>query len=391
MRTTKTKTRTVKKPKSRPKKILKPKNPKSRNFSKIKNSKSRNFSKLWGSQANQWINCSKSTDYKGGSNFLQDRSVPDLGEAIHQYGEFELTGNKKNISDRSKILYRSEKEEIDRQVSFWIKRLRDDVLFHKGKLYVEKKFTIKIGKFELVVKIDALLVCKYDVYIYDLKTGWIEVPADSDQMKVYAAIVSRHYLKNVYGVIVQPPLESVVSEPLNEFNLDFLKELSIFKNKTKKFKVGLHCKWCNANDICPELKKKKKEFMTPEFANKLYDRSKDWGEILDVATPILKTIEQIKKSSTEAAKIGVLPKGYEFAQMKVRRGWVPNLTPEIIAKELKIKKVDVQKIGIQTPKQIEKLLKTEKQRDNFKTLISKPSANHLKKITDSKSLDMFGL
>ncbi len=139
--------------------------------------------------------------------------------------------------------------------------------------YVEPKLYSHMNK-EISGSIDALIVNDDNIYVVDLKTGFIQKPADDEQLYLYALLVYHNRKKlgiedksfeNINLVIYQTSASNRVKkcaiglaellkfEKKIEKLLTRLKELgTMAKNKEDmpEVKAGKYCKFCPVSDWC---------------------------------------------------------------------------------------------------------------------------------------------
>lgn len=368
--------------------------------SKTKKSKT-NLKRIHVSQVGIWSKCWPSTGFSKTTNLFKqniETDDADFGILVHKIAELRLKSDTNKIDldltlDQERVLKQNENK-VNEYVNFYIDRIRSDMrAMNNPTLYVEEKFIYRFDfGYELVGVLDAALVDKNEMKIYDLKTGYNEVKAKNNlQLELYANLLADFigFKGEARGVIIQPSLRSLNFSDI-ELNPKIIlsglggfikKQLEKSTNlKTAKFNVGPHCRFCSVNSLCPSFKIELEKYLHPKFHDQTLDRKKLWSELLDVAAPIIKALEQIKKDALEAAKMGIEIENYELSAKNTRRYWGSSLSGEQIAKVLQLNRNDLVKESLETPTQIEKRLKTEEQREQFRNLVTQPQYLYLKRI-----------
>jgi hypothetical protein len=360
---------------------------------KVKKTTNKNKPRFSASGAKQWLNCEMSRTVRTGRNFFDDKESAAVGTAIHEYMDRaikELMGGEKDfeISNASKLYYSRNKNFVDSFIDFYTKQINLDIKYAEGakkniKIESERKFEYETKKAVFIAKVDTIMYYNKDwIKIYDLKTGFVEIKADCEQMQITAMIIKKLFpqFKTIVSCIIQPGLNSVAYEDLSSINPDVLDEFNF--HKPKYYNIGSQCVYCSGNIFCPKFKENLEYFTSPEFAGKSYDRSAECGDILEIAESTIKILKSVKENAMMSAKLGKLPEGWELGFKKIRRSFKSNLSSGIISKALGVNQNRIVKTSLESPAQVEKFLKTDKQKEVFKELISQPSAAYLKRIEE---------
>ena len=352
---------------------------------------------LRASAAGVWQNCAGSITIEDRGNFMDSRSEASFGDLVHKCGEVILTSTGISMSEPNAFFEYIAKhddfthdeclrihqniEEVWSMVKSYVSAIEAakytlELQGYKVQMIVEKRLRFDMAKYTLAGTPDCILVATGKqlvpvVQVFDLKTGYIEVEAsESAQLKVYLSLVLNSIGKRVSGAqliatIVQPSL-GVVDNAFYESVLtpqEILEDARAAMSKTdvndNQFKTGKQCTYCNLNDICPTFAKRLQRYLKPKWHDQTLYRPAIWAELLQVAKPMIKMLEQAQSSALAALKLGVAIPGWELGQRSANRSWVKGQTPATLMKLLKLTKADVFKTSLLNPKGIEEHLKAQ--------------------------------
>lgn len=373
--------------------------------------------RLYASQAETWQNCPGSLDFDGGVNYLKSQFDAEKGTEFHLLME-KIVGKLKEVKNISKLPtfsdiitpYKSklELETIERLEICYNKVKADlvDLIEDEGKNFsllsgvkIEEKFEINLNsEFTIVFKADLILVGKETVTIYDYKHGFKPVSASNNKQLITSAhllysLFPEYKKKKFYGVIIQPTIKSIESAPIEikEDYFERLEALTTVKYDSKgnrlprRLNVGSQCRYCNFAEVCPAFIENYKKFLNVTYLDSTVSRPQAWKEILDIGAPILKALEDIKKTAVEAMKDGIQVPGYTVDKAAGSRRWNHRMNSFSLSKFLGLKQKQVEKNSIVSPAEVEKLI-NDKYREKFKEIVIQPEYFYAKKLNAG---DMF--
>lgn len=253
------------------------------------------------------------------------------------------------------------------------------------------------GKYLIAGTIDCLLISDKAGYVYDFKTGFLDVPAEGNlQLQAYAhgiwnspALAANPELE-LEAVIIQPSLNTVSRAEIQRIPLYYqhlergLEQYENAKDKKTKLQTGPECRFCEFAEVCPEFRKRLDGFLKPEFHGEEMLRFDAWKDILEFVKPTIKALEAIQSDALEMAREGYEIPGFELQYKPAQRRWTHNIPAVSFAKMLGLKKGDVIKEKLESPAGIEKLLKTEKAKARFAEVVAQPSFPQLKFVGNAK-------
>jgi RecB family exonuclease/Fe-S cluster biosynthesis and repair protein YggX len=336
--------------------------------------------------------CPGILDFDSPKNIFRERNNADRGDRFHAFCEFFLT-YLTTYSSYKEVLHESEvngknwtfkDEEEQNEFIKWGELVWNRIKFDwddnegEKELRLEAKLEYHINKdWKASGRADAILICPDKIYIYDFKTGYVEVSAtDNGQLKITAEVLKTLGFNPGFGfegVIIQPSLGITDPAPIfvhGEEYWDKLKE--VLSKREKPLKVGKACTYCDKADVCPEFDKYLKMFSNPIYLDQKINRPERWSEILELAKPIRKALENIEATALAAAKAGVEIPGWKLEGRNGKRIWNHSMHAASLASWLSLKKTDVIEEKLVSPAEIEKKIKTEKQKEKFSMVVSQP-------------------
>jgi CRISPR/Cas system-associated exonuclease Cas4 (RecB family) len=376
------------------------------------------------SKMKRFMQCPGSIEFRGGGRPTKNRFADEFGTLAHQVFHdvlqtWEVHGYKDEfpviwerienavapaftLKDRN--LFEQRKDDLKDWSEQVFNAIRLDYEFlcsaskkEKVLLFLELKtkeihVTTSKGKlFRNQGTADAVLCAGQTVYVYDFKTGMLEVDAEHNaQLQNYAHLFNQEATFadcEFTGVIIQPALNTIsrAEIPILPDYFDAVqKSLEKVYNSDKgaALHTGQECRYCEYSEVCPAFRKRLDEFLKPTFHGEEMQRVEAWQEILEFVGPTIKALESIRSNALETAREGIEIPGFEVYYKPAQRRWIHNVPAASFAKMLKLKKSDVVKETLETPAQIEKKLKTDGQRDLFGRMVAQPSYPSLKYVGD---------
>lgn len=294
-----------------------------------------------------------------------------------------------------------------------------------GQLLVEVKvdYSAVLGVQDSFGTADAIILAGDELIVIDLKTGQREVRADGNtQLKLYALGALEEFglvadFKTVRVMISQPPKsakpsESVLSvaaltsfaEWARKAGMEANALMGMDKNliPLEQLHAGSHCHdyYCKARSICPKLRQQVSEAVFQDLdaleqenvASACSTRPSvpDEPSLLAALYPHLDMIEgwckEIRATTYEQALEGVdLPGLKLVAGKRGSRAWTDKELVEAALKSMRLKLDEMYKQELQTPTQIEKVLKDSPRKWNkVKALIEQPEGKPSLVLADDK-------
>lgn len=293
-----------------------------------------------------------------------------------------------------------------------------------GQLLVEQKvdYSAVIGVPNSFGTADAIILAGDEILIVDLKTGQRDVDPSSPQLKMYALGALEEFglvsdFKTVRLIISQPPKspkpkEAVMSvgaltsfaEWARKSGMEAAALMDLDKNliPLESLHAGSHCHdyYCRGRSICPKLRQQVSEAvfqdldaLEPENAASACSTRPsvpDEPSLLAALYPHLDMIEgwckEIRATAYEQALEGVELPGLKLvAGKRGSRAWTDKDEAEATLKSMRLKLDEMYKQELQSPTQIEKVLKDSPRKWNkVKALIEQPEGKPSLVLADDK-------
>lgn len=281
-----------------------------------------------------------------------------------------------------------------------------------GQLLVEQKvdYSAVIGVQNSFGTADAIILAGDEIIVIDLKTGQRDVEASSPQLKLYALGALEEFslvgdFKTVRLMISQPPKSATPREAV--MSVEALATFAEWARKSgqeaaalvgmdknliplEQLHAGSHCHdyYCKARSICPKLRQQVSDAvfqdldaLEPEnVASACSTRpvAPNEAEHLAALYPHLDMIEgwckEIRATAYEKALEGEQLPGLKLvAGKRGSRAWTDEEAAEATLKSMRLKLDEMYKQTLQTPTQIEKVLKDSPRKwSKVKALIEQP-------------------
>jgi hypothetical protein len=372
---------------------------------------------LSASSSAKWLRCPGSIAMSAGIKDNAGESAK-WGTAAHELASWCLDTGVDAEAFRGRVIevegitYTVETKMID-CVQVYVDLINGLVNSTNGQLLVEQRvdYSAVLGVPDSFGTADAIILAGDELIIVDLKTGQREVRADGNtQLKLYALGALEEFglvadFKNVRLIISQPPKSAKPSEALmsvsalNSFAewarragqeaaalTDMDKNIIPLEN----LHAGSHCHdyYCKARSICPKLRAQVSEAvfqdldaLEPEnVASACSTRPVVPNETEHLAAlyPHLDMIEgwckEIRAVAYEKALEGEQLPGLKLvAGKRGARAWTDEDEAEAVLKSMRLKLEEMYKQSLQTPTQIEKVLKDSPRKwARIKALIEQP-------------------
>jgi hypothetical protein len=372
---------------------------------------------LSASASARWLRCPGSVAMSAG---LKDNAGESAkwGTAAHELASWCLDTGVDAEAFRGRVIevegitYTVETKMIE-CVQVYVDLINGLVNSTNGQLLVEVKvdYSAVLGVPDSFGTADAIILAGDELIVVDLKTGQREVKADGNtQLKLYALGALEEFglvadFKNVRLIISQPPKSAKPSEALmsvsalNSFaewarragqEAAALTDLDKNLIPLENLHAGSHCHdyYCKARSICPKLRAQVSEAvfqdldaLEPEnVASACSTRPvvPNEAEHLAALYPHLDMIEgwckEIRASAYEKALEGEQLPGLKLvAGKRGSRAWTDEDEAEATLKSMRVKLEEMYKQSLQTPTQIEKVLKDSPRKwARIKALIEQP-------------------
>lgn len=350
--------------------------------------------RLWpASRANIWTVCTASENnslsnsaknyFAEPDSFLQNNSL------MHELSS-KLFDSKISLSIEAEQL----DQKADPDVESYLDILSDFVHISMGespdkeiKFLVEQTF--QNDKFLAIPDLIVQNFATRQILIYDFKFGFNPVDAENNLQLLLgfhlfvdslSLLTKKILVKEKFtfsGAIVQPTLNSISMVELF-YDSQFYNKL---KEKIKKpfFRVGYHCRYCNAKTTCKKLAESITSFLKPLPVKDLKNRKQVWAELLQIAPAVKSLAEEIQKEAKNYLSLGGPLPGWNLGKKPLRRLWLPGMEDKFLAKSLGLSLVQLTNQKRKSPAQVEKVLGKNK-KEKISEFISQP-------YTDSLEID----
>ena len=345
---------------------------------------------LWpASRANIWTQCpgsEKGASHSGKNFFAEADSFLKNNSILHELVASKFDSGIELSIEAKQLELSGDADALDLvNKAVEIVTLIVDYKYNKF-IFVEKRFEndMFMAIPDLVIKNDE----NKEVTIFDFKFGYNPVEADNNLQLLIGvhlfldSLSPKEKIKldgyTFKGCIIQPTLNIIEMTEIF-YDKDFFKTL---KKKVAKsfFRVGYHCRYCNAKTTCKKLHESIKSFLKPLPVSDLKNRKAVWGELLQIAPAVKSLAEELQKEAKNFLSIGGDLPGWKLTKKPLRRMWVPGLEVEFLAKELKIPVKDFIDKRKKSPAQIEKVLKSKKKdKSLLNPFITQPLSDSLTK------------
>lgn len=358
------------------------------------------------SAASIWTVCPGYLHFQSSKDILEQNAPASLGSAVHDIADvlitcvenwdkpFPLDWVKKYISvlpETQKNLIQNEMATAMRYLVMIYNKVARDMRFFLTQ-YSRKDISILSEthrKYEgknyiLQGTADLTIITPDGLYVDDYKTGMIEVDVISNsQLTAYAHLLYEELRKirlieEVHVSIIQPSVNAIATETVT-IDPQYFRKLEDHVKRTDCV-TGIHCKYCPYGDTCNALRTSIDEFLTVVLPNGVHTtRELSWLQWLELAPVLEKQIERVKELSKKYIEMGVEVPGWEIYQRNTQRRWIAELSPDELAKGLKLKRKDIIEEKLKTPKAVEELIKTDKL-DLFNSYVVQGQSVSLRKI-----------
>lgn len=286
----------------------------------------------------------------------------------------------------------------------YVDAIRDLVSSTNGQLLVEQQvdYSAVIGVPDSFGTADAIILAGDELIIADLKTGQREVDAlDNCQLQLYALGALEEFglvadFTQVRCIIIQPPKSSrpkefVISvDDLQAFGnyaarqgqlAASLIDVTDISEIEPHLRAGPHCHnyYCKARSVCPKLRASVAEAVFEDL-DALEAESVASGCSTPVVVPsdaehlagllaqcdlIEGWCKEIRAAAFDHAMSGEELPGFKIVQGRAgARAWTDETAAEAALKSMRLKQDEMYKMALQSPTQIEKILKDSPRRWN---------------------------
>ena len=272
------------------------------------------------SAAKRWMTCTASVALSLDAPKQIESIYAAEGTKAHELAEIKLNGGGYDRDDYG--------EEMDTHTDGYCDYVSDlSVAEFTRPVHVEKKVVCSTVSDEIFGTADAIVGFYGDehIHVIDLKYGMVEVPIESPQLQIYGLAAMMEYGSQLVTVhIYQPrttPPNIVQKTYTREEMLDFaqlLRGVLVDVEHRPTFKLGDHCKYCPALQICPE---QLKEFKT-DLPDVQTISPEDVGMILDKIPGVEAFIKQMRAKALDIASHGeTIPGWKRVAGRRGARKW----------------------------------------------------------------------
>jgi RecB family exonuclease len=294
-------------------------------------------------------------------------------------------------------------DELEEAVRFYV----DSVLmmkdtFPEADFSVEAKVSYTLAGIEIFGTVDALFDIPFDqLIVMDLKGGkGVSVPATSSQLKLYAVLAAGDRLltyEKITTIVVQPRDRSGERYKIAEWTakelFDWVTETVIPAIKSANsddpiYKASIEgCRWCHYAGDCRHQAELALNIALNEYDGEIMSVNKlegkdphklsdaEIGSLMEALPFLNEWIAGINFAVLQRLKAGATIPGYKLVQGKTNRTWGQDEkeTEKILRSVFKMKVKDIFKKKIQTPTQIIKLFKNQKDKlEKLNNYITKP-------------------
>lgn len=321
--------------------------------------------RLSASKALVWTNCTASVDLEKQmpTELLDKSEMAHRGTLLHAYAAASLIGDDRALKDAR--ISDDEKSAMD----FYVGLIKtqympdpNDSQDSEVKIIIEEKIELDVDGVTFVAVPDFAYIDYDSVTIIDLKTGYTSVPADNLQNKIYAHVVARHVLssggrfrpKKAFLRTVMPFLKTINYATI-DISSDYLVGLAQdFKDRKSTFLTGVHCRYCDACTICPALQDRIKKLHDLKYQQQILRDRRFYAEWWVYKKVIEKFYNQLESEIYALNDLGQCPDGLKVIDGYSRRQWAESVTPEKLAKDLKLDIETVAELKLISPAQLEK-------------------------------------
>lgn len=356
----------------------------------------------------RWIACPGSISLSQGKP--DNSSEPARwGTACHELSAWCLEQGKQPEAFRGRLIeVEGTKYEVDSKMidcaQVYVDSVNGFVETTGGQLLVEQKvdYSAVVGVPDSFGTADAIILAGKTLYVIDLKTGQRGVEAKGNtQLKLYGLGALEEFglvddFETVVLVIVQPPKSKEPS--VSEVSVEELQTFGRYAAKSAQqaaalidvtdvseimphLRAGDHCHayYCKARSSCPKLRGQVSEAV---FAD-LDALEAENVASLDCSTQVAVTdaehlaqllakcdliegwCKEIRATAFEKAMEGVELPGFKVVQGRAgSRAWLDEQEAEAALKAMRLKQDEMYKQSLQSPTQIEKILKDSPRRWN---------------------------
>jgi hypothetical protein len=284
------------------------------------------------------------------------------GTLLHEAAAAVLTRD----PNEAEILRKLNPEQRD-VVSAYVNVVRDES--DLAALLVEQRFSIRALHPEFTGTADAVVLDRGKLKVIDLKCGaGVSVQADyggfiNPQLGFYmlGALAALGW-EIQPGQITPPPLnrvvdfEAIIVQPrmggvkrrkvalleLEDLATDFIEAATEAGEPNPTAKAGLHCKFCRARGVCPDLRKHVMDLAKQEFGKVKADTLPDprdmdaieLAEALRTAELMELWIKGVRDHAKNVLAKGVAIAGWKVVQRLGNRKWVEGYEPGMLARQM---------------------------------------------------------
>lgn len=359
-------------------------------------------SRLGGSVAYRFRRCAGSVRAAlGMPNRTSEHAA--AGTVAHDLGERELRGDhlpgRRALADYlgDRFTVDGHTVQVDQEmvdgVGLYAREIRDILVRHPDAvLHVELKLDLRtihpdmFGTSDAVIWIPSLQL----LIVYDFKYGYKYVDAEDNSQLLFYALGALLNLKlpvrSVRLGIVQPrnygrkgPVRTWDVEPLHL--LDFAGELRAAAKATEDPNAartpGLHCDYCPAAPLCPELRERVLALIKLRFfpvnGQAIKFDPEQFAATMRELPMVENWLKRMREFAFEKALHNALP-GFKLVEKRPQRNWRDEETAELMLPGLGVDRQALYDLPkLRSPAQIEKLVPKDK-RELFDKLVIKQSS-----------------
>lgn len=259
------------------------------------------------SSAHRWIPCPGSKE----GNQLESES----GEAAKQ-------GTRQHELAAAVLAGEEVEEELWASTERFVRFVEDLTQAGGITYHVEKTWASALIPDEFFGTIDALVVDGDALYVVDLKTGRVEVPAKGNKQLLSYLCLARDQFPNAkkfYGVIVQNEIDMVqfTSEELDAFYEDVMSSLA-----SDERHAGEHCQYCPLIMNCEENREWVYQTASITFDDQTKPDIEDCKKLIALEPIVKELAEKATEVLTQAMLGGETVEGWRLGQKWGNRAWV---------------------------------------------------------------------
>lgn len=287
------------------------------------------------SSAHIWRHCLQSkiltTKHK---LILPDLSAAMLGNDWHDYFNVEAVKLIRSKFKHLNLVYNKSIKPPKRLIDngdYYIKQalssLHDRLIQLSGMLtkrvdtvYLESRWPLAINNISIGGTSDVTLIGKEEIFVYDLKTGYLKVNTkDNEQLILYAkgalnaVLKQQRNIKKIHLGILQPRLrhyDYLTTLLVQELNKKYFEITQRLRNYVEDFNPGKHCKYCPSKLACPVIREGVKIML--DYKNNQQITKEKQIKLLTIKDGLVRLLDELEQTYVNKMLFGEEVEGLEL-------------------------------------------------------------------------------